>query len=254
MSEDVKKQVVNEIKASPMFSFQVDESTDVSSCAQLLVFVRYIRSGDIKEEFLFCSELDTTTTSADIMKKIKTFFEATGLQWKDVCGFCTDGVPAMLSSRSGFVKKAKELAPEAEGTHCFIPRYALASKTLPTELKNVLDLVVKIANFIKAGSLNTHQFKELCKDMNATLETLLFHTSVRWLSKRNVLNRVFEMKDEIKLFLDFKNKDKILSYFNDDNWITSLAYLADIFEKLNILNLKMQGKNTNIVQLLYVTT
>ena len=46
MSEDVKKQVVNEIKASPMFSFQVDESTDVSSCAQLLVFVRYIHSGE----------------------------------------------------------------------------------------------------------------------------------------------------------------------------------------------------------------
>ena len=75
MSEDVKKQVVNEIKASPMFSFQVDESTDVSSCAQLLVFVRYIRSSDIKDEFLFCSELDTTTTSADIMKKIKTFLK-----------------------------------------------------------------------------------------------------------------------------------------------------------------------------------
>ena len=80
MSEGVKKQVVDEIKASPMFSFQVDESTDVSSCAQLLVFVRYIRSGDIKEEFLFCCELDTTTTSADIMEKMKTFFEAAGLQ------------------------------------------------------------------------------------------------------------------------------------------------------------------------------
>ena len=54
MSEDVKKQVVNEIKASPMFSFQVNESTDVSSCAQLLVFVRYIHCGVIKKRFLFC--------------------------------------------------------------------------------------------------------------------------------------------------------------------------------------------------------
>ena len=107
MSEDVKKQMVNEIKASPMFSFQIDESSDVSSCAQLLVFVRYICSGDIKEEFLFCSELDMTITSADIMKKIKSFFEAAGLQWKDICGVCTDGAPAMLGSRSCFVKKVK---------------------------------------------------------------------------------------------------------------------------------------------------
>ena len=135
MSEGVKKQVVNEIKASPMFSFQVDESTDVSSCAKLLVFVRYIHLGDIKEEFLFCSERDTTTTSADIMGKMKTFFKAHGLQWENVCGVCTDGGPAMLGSRSGFTKKVEELAPKAKGTHCFIHRYALASKTLPTALK-----------------------------------------------------------------------------------------------------------------------
>ena len=75
MSENVKKQVVNEIKASPKFLFQVDESTDVSSCAHLLVFVRYIHSDDIKEEFFVFSELDTTTTSADIMGKMKTFLK-----------------------------------------------------------------------------------------------------------------------------------------------------------------------------------
>ena len=80
-------------------------------------------------------------------------------------------------------------------------------------------------------------------------EVLLFHTAARWLSKGNVLNHVLEMKDEIKLFLEFKNKEEFLSYFNDNNWITSLAYLADIFEKLNIINLKLQGKNTNIIQL-----
>ena len=102
----------------------------------------------------------------------------------------------MLGSRSDFQKKVKELAPETKGTHCFIHRYALASKTLPTALNNVLDLVVKIVNFSKAGSLNTRQFKELFKDMNATHETLLFRTAVRWLSKG-----IYEMKDEIKIIL-----------------------------------------------------
>jgi len=46
MREDVKDQVINEMKARAMFSFQVDESIDIASCAQLLVFVRYIHSGD----------------------------------------------------------------------------------------------------------------------------------------------------------------------------------------------------------------
>ena len=103
------------------------------------------------------------------MGKIKTFFETHGLEWEDVCGVCADGAPAMLGSRSGFTKKVKELAPEAKGTHCFMHRYALASKTLPTALKNILDLMVKIVNFIKAGRLNTRQFEELCKDMQKIL-------------------------------------------------------------------------------------
>ena len=34
MSMDVKEQVLAEIKVSPLFSFQLDESTYVSSCSQ----------------------------------------------------------------------------------------------------------------------------------------------------------------------------------------------------------------------------
>ena len=39
MSLDVKQQVIEEIKASPLFDFQVEESTDVALCSQLVVFV-----------------------------------------------------------------------------------------------------------------------------------------------------------------------------------------------------------------------
>ena len=56
------------------------------------------------------------------------------------------------------------------------------------------------------------------------------------------------MKDEIKLFAE-THKKEFLCFFNDELWMKSLAYLADIFEKLNRFNLKLQGKNTNIIQL-----
>ena len=248
MSENVKEQVIDEIQDSPMFLFQVDESTDITLCAQLLVFVRYIHSGDIKEEFLFCSDLKTTTKSVDILEKIRTFFDSENLHWKNVCGVCTDGAPAMLGAQSGFQKKVKELAPHATGTHCLIHRYALACKTLPPCLQNVLDSVIKIVNYIKSGSLNTRLFKQLYVDMNSAHETLLFHTSVRWLSKGNVLNRIFELKDEIKSFTEEKH-EVFSSYFGDECWTKSLAYLVDIFQKLNGVNIKMQGRGTNIIQL-----
>ena len=62
------------------------------------------------------------------------------------------------------------------------------------------------------------------------------------------MSRVFEMKDEIKSFLEAKN-ETFLSYFSDELWMKRLAYLTDIFEKLNGLNIKLQRKETNIIQL-----
>lgn len=38
ISQNISEQVVNEIKKSPMFAIQLDESSDVSLSSQLLVF------------------------------------------------------------------------------------------------------------------------------------------------------------------------------------------------------------------------
>ena len=46
MSDDVKQQVIAELKEAPLgkFSIQLDESTDVTACAKLMVFAQYISS------------------------------------------------------------------------------------------------------------------------------------------------------------------------------------------------------------------
>ena len=82
MATDIKQQVIAETKSSPMFSIQVDESTDVASCSQLLVFVCYIHMEDVKEEFLYCKALETSATAQDVMDSISNFFNIEGLQWE----------------------------------------------------------------------------------------------------------------------------------------------------------------------------
>ena len=74
MSEDGKEQVINEMKASTLFSLQVDKTTGVASCAQLLVFVKYICLENVKEKFLFCSELETTTKKVQILWEKEKLF------------------------------------------------------------------------------------------------------------------------------------------------------------------------------------
>ena len=178
MSEDVKEQVINEMKASSLFSLLVDATTDVASCAQLLVFVKYIHLGDVKKKFCFVVNRKPPQKVQVLREKEKLFFDSAKLLWKSFCGICTDGAPAMLGSNSGFQKKIKDLAPQAKGIHCVIHRYALASKTLPTSLQEVLNSIIKIASCIKSGRLNTRLFKHLCKDMSSAHKVLLYCTSV----------------------------------------------------------------------------
>lgn len=43
---------------------------------------------------------------------------------------------------------------------------------------------------IKFGELNSSLFDELCKSMNSKHEVNIFYTTLRWLSKVNIVNRV----------------------------------------------------------------
>ena len=81
MSEDIKNQVVEQIKQSPIYVSQLDESTDVSSCAQLMIYVRYIHNSNFKEDFLFCQPLDSQTRGIDVFNKVDTFFVQEGESW-----------------------------------------------------------------------------------------------------------------------------------------------------------------------------
>ena len=108
-------------------------------------------------------------------------------------------------------------------------------------------VVIKVVNYVKSSALNTRFFGKLCNDMDADHTALLYHTQVRWLSKGHMLSRIFELREEVKLFLVTKQKHDLLLAFGGDGFSTYLAYLADIFEALNQLNKKLQGPGTNII-------
>ena len=74
MSQDILLQVVEEVRSSPLFSLQLDESTDISSCARLLVYARYIFENNVKVQYLFSEPLSTTCRGEDMFKIIKDFF------------------------------------------------------------------------------------------------------------------------------------------------------------------------------------
>ena len=58
---------------------------------------------------------------------------------KNCVKVCTDGAASMMGKSKGFVSKVKQTNPDVQITRCFLHPEALMAKTLPDELKEVLD-------------------------------------------------------------------------------------------------------------------
>ena len=86
-------------------------------------------------------------------------------------------------------------------------------------------------------------FQQLFHDNDEIYKRLL-HTEVRWLSKGNCLKRFHKLFDSIVEFLEEYHSTLV----EVKRVRIDVAYLANIFVKLNTMNLQLQGNNTNLIQ------
>ena len=109
-----------------------------------------------------------------------------------------------------------------------------------------MDTAVKTINWIRGRALHHRLFKSLCEHMESEHTVLLFHTEVRWLSRGRVLARFFELRKEIQVFLRERHHN-LLEELESHEFNQMLAYLSDIFTRMNDLSLSLQGRSMNML-------
>ena len=202
----------------------MDESTDIDDTAQLLIFVRGISENfEITEEFLSMESMKDTTTGEDIFEYVENALQ---LPWQKMVNVTTDGSPFLTGKKVGLLKRLGDRVAEVDCTreliflHCIIHQEELCKSVL--DMKHVVDPVVKIVNFIRARGLNHRQFITLLEDCGSDHSDVLYHIAVRWLSLGKVLRRVWDLKTEILLFLEMKEKDTEYPQLGKSEWLSDL--------------------------------
>ena len=77
---------------------------------------------------------------------------------------------------------------------------------------------------------------------------LILHTEVRCISKGKVLDTFIHLIEEIKSYLASKNQ--IFLKLTDPLRLADLSFVTDIMEKLNNLNLELQGKVKHVAKMI----
>ncbi|XP_037774147.1 general transcription factor II-I repeat domain-containing protein 2B-like [Penaeus monodon] len=112
-------------------------------------------------------------------------------------------------------------------------------------MNNVMEVVVRTVNFIRSRGLNHRQFDSLLREKDHNYG-LPYHTEVRWLSQGAVLRRFFDLRGEIKQFMEKKGKPVL--EFKSTEWMQDLPFMVDVTEHLNNLNKMLQGRSKVVTQ------
>lgn len=110
-----------------------------------------------------------------------------------------------MGSANGFIAlcKKNESFPNFMSYHCIIHQEALCFKDL--SFQHVMNVVIKIINFIQSKPLQHRLFKALLEDVDDKQSVLILHTEVQWLNKGKVLACFLSLIEEIKEFLKSTN-------------------------------------------------
>lgn len=251
MAVDVEEQLRKDIDACECFSLQFDESTDMVDVAQLCVFIRMVfEDMSAREELLTMLPLKGQTRGEDIFNAFMTFARETKLPLFKLISITTDGAPAMIGRTNGFIAlcKQSESFPDILNYHCIIHQQALSGKIV--QMKDVMDICMKIVCSVRARSLQRRLFRAHLEESDAEHTELLLHTDVRWLSRGKFLARFTELLPEIKEFLKLSKHADYHDKLNDHQWLLDLSFLTDLTHELNLLNVDLQGKDKDVVQMM----
>lgn len=252
LASDVFETLLDKLRKAEVMSLAVDESTDNSDVAQLCLYVRFFDGECFREELLGLIPLEGRTTGDILFTNIASFFEENKLDLARVNMLVTDGAPSMAGREQGLAARIKAVAPQLRSVHCLIHQSLLCAK-LSGELKQTMDSVMAIINFIRCTSSLQHRlFRKLLTDMSAEYKDLLIHNDIRWLSKGNALKRFNELRGEIVVFLrnsKLKKAVKFLSLMESDEFTSAVCFLCDVFQHLNQLNMELQGRDKTVMEL-----
>ena len=117
------------LRNAPGISLAINDSTDKSDNAQVMVFVRYYNAGvrEFCQDLMGVSNLKERTRGEDIYEALKSMLNSRNINAKSIISVTTDGAPSMIGRGRRLTARLKKDNPDMINYRCIIHQSVLCA-------------------------------------------------------------------------------------------------------------------------------
>ncbi|XP_078614277.1 uncharacterized protein C17orf113-like [Branchiostoma floridae x Branchiostoma japonicum] len=252
LDEDLRR----ELDDSRAIAVMIDESTDISTSKNLIVFVNLCSGGVVKTKYLKLKEIEGSSNAENIFRALVSTLQEYGVPLAKVCGLGTDGANVMVGRTNGVAALLKRENGEAFSTHCVAHRHSLAVSQAAANfpyLRRVQNTVGSLHSFFARSARKNQALKEVQEALDEPVLKMLELHRVRWLSFGNcVVNIRRSMRALLEMLREEAEEDPqaagLYNELRDYKFLYTINMLEDVLAVLNMVSKIFQTKGLDFAQ------
>ena len=256
MSNQIEKDLLQQLVNSPCVSLMCDETTDISVLKQMVIYGKYLTdSGDTHTVFLRITDLFDGKAET-IETALLQFCDASGISMQKVMGFGSDGAAVMIGRRSGVSTRLRAHNPFMINIHCVAHRLALAaaqsSESIPylKKFKNTIHSLYLFYHRSSVRMTGLHALQDVLGDPEINLKEA---KDVRWLSHNNAVQSLRRTLSSVVASLEREAAERgepmaigLVKMIKTYLFVASLYLFCDVLPHVCRLSLVFQQQEVDL--------
>ena len=257
LQQDLKSR----LQDSEYYGIIVDESTDLSVHKKLVIYVRYVSSGDMKTELVGNIRIPDGKAET-INSEIRNTLTNLGLDVTKCVGLGSDGASVMFGRKGGLGVLLGQDAPLLTHVHCVAHRLSLAcsdaAKDIPF-LKSYKDTLKNLYIHVSGSDVRVKKLESIQAVMEEPQLKLKDPISVRWLAMESAVSTVHKCYGSIVSYLqsnEGKNTvgdviaDGLLKEVLHYKFPAFTAVLSDVLSVIGCFSKQLQSDTLDLSELM----
>jgi hypothetical protein len=168
LSNTLKGKLWEGILSSPYVAVAIDESTDISTSENLIIYITYIHNGRTHVSYVGLVHAPAVDAES-IHHQLLEYLEDNGLDMSRVMCFCSDGASVMTGSQNGVgVRLQRSSNPFMLCIHCIAHRLALCCADTATDMdypENEESTLNEVSAYFNRSGKRTSKLQALAKEL-----------------------------------------------------------------------------------------